>query len=278
MLKKLKRKIKSVLFPEKKGWIFKEITNYNFKMLLNLDSFLDYKLYKNNEYETETLHCIDRLIKNYNIGNVWFIDIGSNIGLMSLYVSKKYPTIKVDAFEPVTINFSQNYLNKKINNLEYDLHKLLIGSKISNEEKIYLNDDVITTEQNKMNYGMSSIYTNEFHSGKKFETCKMITFDAFIKEYKKEEFLKKASLIFKIDVEGAEIDVIKGMKELLASKNEMTFVMELLFEDSYEKCIEVIHFLKTFAFSLFDLNGNLISENNFKQLKDSEYVFQKNKI
>jgi FkbM family methyltransferase len=274
MLKKIKKRVKKILLPEKKGWIIKTTTSAKLKMLLNLDSYLDYVLYKNNEYELETLICIDKVIKKTD-GQIWFIDVGSNIGLMSLYVNKKYPEIKVDAFEPVTINFSQNFLNKEMNRLNYDLHKLILGSKLSDKEKIYLNDKVADTEYNKMNYGMSSIYTNSFHSGGNYETCQMTTFDRFIEENKRNQLINESKLIFKIDVEGAEINVLKGMSELLNSKKEIVFVMELLFEDCYEKCMEVIRFIGLFSFKLFDLRGSLIKENDFKELKDGNYIFSK---
>ncbi|MCI0751878.1 MAG: FkbM family methyltransferase [Flammeovirgaceae bacterium] len=275
MIAKIKNSIKKRFFRKTSGWTIEEFYTYKFKMLLNLDSYLDYRLYLDNEYETETLRCISELISRSNSKNVWFIDIGSNIGLMSLYIKNKFRHVSVDAFEPIHVNYCQNLINQKINRFQYNLHQLLVGSSNQEAVEIYLNDDVNPNEWNKMNYGMSSIVKNKYHSGKNFETCRMVTFQQFVKEHNLLEQFKNHFVIIKIDVEGAELDVINGMADLLKSKREISILAELLFSESSEKCLEVINTLGSLGFSFFNLSGEKLSPENIEKLRDNQYLFKK---
>jgi len=62
----------------------------------------------------------------YNIDNIEFnegdivIDIGANIGLVSLYLAKRHPNIKIYAYEPIPdnyINFLENIERNQVKNI-----------------------------------------------------------------------------------------------------------------------------------------------------------------
>ena len=59
----------------------------------------------------------------YNFENIDFkegdsvIDIGGNIGMISIFLAKKYPFLKIYAFEPVKQNYDNFLKNIKLNNI-----------------------------------------------------------------------------------------------------------------------------------------------------------------
>lgn len=61
-----------------------------------------------------TVNTVSGEIDNYDFDSIDFkerdvvIDIGGNIGMVSIYLAKKYPFLKIYAFEPVIQNY-QNF-------------------------------------------------------------------------------------------------------------------------------------------------------------------------
>ena len=59
----------------------------------------------------------------YNFENINFstgdqvVDIGANVGIISIYLAKKYPFLKIYAFEPVKRNYDNLIKNIKLNNI-----------------------------------------------------------------------------------------------------------------------------------------------------------------
>jgi FkbM family methyltransferase len=279
MIARIKNSIRKRFFKKNRGWTIETFHTYGFKMLLNLDSYLDYRLYLSSEYETETLNCLSRIINGLKSRSVWFVDVGSNIGLMSVFVKKNFQHVIVDALEPVQINYCQNFINQNINQVQYNLHRVLLGATNDDNVKVYLNDDVLSSEWNKLNYGMSSSYKNKYHSGKRSEECRMITFDKFISNGNLSEMVNTHSIVIKIDVEGAELDVIEGMNELLKKKEKDIYVLaELFFSESIEKCLNVINTFNLLGFFIFDLGGERIAKSEIRTLKDGQYLFQKDSL
>ncbi|MDR1942676.1 MAG: FkbM family methyltransferase [Endomicrobium sp.] len=57
------------------------------------------------------LNCID-----FNQMDV-VIDIGANIGMISIYLAKKYPFLKIYSFEPVKCNYEKFKKNIELNKI-----------------------------------------------------------------------------------------------------------------------------------------------------------------
>lgn len=70
-------------------------------------------------YEDEQISFLTKKIQQLNPH--MFVDIGANSGTYSLLIGKKFPKLKVIAFEPVKetfLKFQKNiFLNKKIKNI-----------------------------------------------------------------------------------------------------------------------------------------------------------------
>lgn len=74
---------------------------------------------------SDTVDCVAHEIgKNiYNFDNITFkegdvvVDVGGNVGMISIYLAKKYPFLKIYAFEPVKQNYENFKKNIKLNNI-----------------------------------------------------------------------------------------------------------------------------------------------------------------
>ncbi len=138
------------------------------------------------------------------------IDIGANIGLYSIVAAKNnIPTI---AFEPIEENIKALQENIKINDVEdkVTVYPYALGDE---EEEIDFN-------YNSYNTGATSKYKTYLKTTSK---------KAVIKEFDKLDLpqLKKvSSVLFIIDVEGMEVNVIKGMQNFIKSIKELGIIVE----------------------------------------------------
>ena len=67
-----------------------------------------------------------------------FLDVGSNIGLYSVYAGVKFPQVKTVAFEPVPVIWKKNCAFHRANNLsEKIVHNLALSDR-DGEQKIFL--------------------------------------------------------------------------------------------------------------------------------------------
>ena len=136
-------------------------------------------------------------IKKIDFGrNDIVLDIGANIGCVSIYLAKKYPKIKIYAFEAHPVNYQSLLYNIKINSV----HNIVPINKAVYSET----GKILTISLDTTNTGASSCFiqrdTKEF-------SVETISLDDIIKNYEITE-LK----LLKIDCEGAEFDIIEGSK------------------------------------------------------------------
>jgi len=190
-----------------------KIKNLKFWLLIDpkngeLDEF--FYIHKNKIYEPKITARIIRFLKNKD--NPVFLDIGANIGyytnLVGVLLANKG---KVIAFEPLKRIYKQNKISIKKNELwNVRLYNYGVGEK--NEKKeIYIGFKNVA--------GSSIIkekYSLENQTYDQTEIVKIIKLDSFLKE-------KKIDLI-KIDVEGYEYYVLKGMLSIL--KNRPNLILE----------------------------------------------------
>jgi len=134
-------------------------------------------------------------IKKIDFGrNDVVLDIGANIGCVSIYLAKKYPKIKIYAFEAHPVNFQSLLYNIKLNSV-YNI--IPVNKAVYSET-----GKILTISLDTTNTGASSCFiqrdTKEF-------SVETISLDDIIKGYDITE-LK----LLKIDCEGAEFDIIEG--------------------------------------------------------------------
>jgi len=165
--------------------------------------------------------------------NSVLVDVGANVGLFSLFAaSKKH---KVISLEPESLNFACLNLNVMDNNFNELITTLPIS--VNNEFKIsHLN-------MSKMKFGSS---------GSTFDRCLKDDGSEFKPIYKQgsialklDDVVKSLNVTanyIKIDVDGNELKVIKGMSEIIKNKNLKSICIELI--PDFHEHKEVIEVLK----------------------------------
>lgn len=170
-----------------------------------------------------------------------FWDIGANIGLYSMIAAKTYPGCNVCSFEPEVESFKRMQDNIKLNKMNNIIPlNYALGDK---EEKVQL------TKAVHFSNGNHSILTpDKIDEGASFQ--KIIV-------KRGEDIISKEKVplpnIIKIDVEGFEFNVLKGLGKVLADSKCSGIICEVHFRilaangkpDEPEK---IINFLKEKGF------------------------------
>ena len=140
--------------------------------------------------------------------NTGFYDIGSNIGMVSLAMSRLIPSRNICAFEPVPSTFARLAENMKLNDSEANLYQIAISSKSAeleiNSPKI---DSGSSTLENKED--ISNIHN--IHTVINKIWVKSLTFE----DWERENPASHPKVAFKIDVEGHELHTLAGMEKFL---------------------------------------------------------------
>jgi FkbM family methyltransferase len=166
-----------------------------------------------------------------------FLDIGAHIGKYSILYSDYFE--KIYAFEPEPNNFECLKENIKTNNLENKIIPLNL---------------VVANKNGFIDFFLSPYSVT--HSLVKKETDKKITVECISLDefFKKFEISASDISLVKIDVEGAENLVIKGLEENL-DKLRCKFIIEI-WENNLENKKFIIDFLKKFNYKLEKIYGD----------------------
>ena len=170
-------------------------------------------------YELHVQNCLARELKSGNI----FYDIGANAGFFSLLgvkcVGEKG---QVYIFEPLPENIrtikNQFELNH-VNNAK--IIEAAVSDHIGNAE-LFQGEDTYT-----------ATITQKYKANRDCHIVKTITLDEFTKTAPTPNFIK-------MDVEGAEILVLRGSKKLLNSDNPPGLLIELHGQDIARQVCEIL--------------------------------------
>lgn len=187
-----------------------------------------------------------------------FIDIGANLGIHSIIAARHMgKDCKVIAVEPIKSNQKLLKRNIKLN-------------KIS--EKVTLIPTALSSEK-----GTQTMYFEDgFSPAASFKSDSFLnnsvnvpteTLDSIISKY------KLAPNLIKIDVEGAEYEVLKGSKKTLSITNNLLIEIHNYKLNEFGTSLdEILAFLKEFGFK-----SKILAEyNNQTGLNYSHYFFSKN--
>lgn len=212
-------------------------TIHGFDIIINpsIDNGVELSLFETGTYEKGILNFIE---ENYK-GKGEFIDVGANIGLMSLFTASKFPESSVIGFEahPKTFDIlNSNIELNKLSNIT-PIQKAL-GSE-NGEVKIFDNWHV--------NRGGASIVVQG--EGSDSFDVDLVTMN--------EELNGSSPEMIKIDVEGAELDVLKGANKLI-SEFLPTLIVEIseLRETTNSESISIVEYIKSLGdYKIFKLKG-----------------------
>ncbi|BCX15610.1 MAG: hypothetical protein KatS3mg097_502 [Candidatus Parcubacteria bacterium] len=220
-------------------------------------------VYCNPEYR------LTRFIIKHNFkDNLIFFDLGAHYGYYSVLMSKLYPQSKVFAFEPDRGVLEILKKNKREN---IEIIPKAVGS-FNGKTKFYsfdlLSSGVSTLNiENLKKIPLTQQKPNEYE-------VEVITLDSFCEENKIiPDFIK-------IDVEGAEEDVLRGSTKLLKNKSPI-IALEIWFRPTPpENYLNAVNILKNNEFKMFAIteNGDLEEvnyDNIFEYFKKLEERYKK---
>ncbi len=214
--------------------------------------------------EPETLEWIDQFSSEKEI---LFWDIGSNIGLYSIYAATIHKNIKVIAFEPSTLNL--NALSKNI-----FLNKL--------EDKIMVAQFALTDHPNKflkmretsiLEGGALSAYGVDYDDyGKEIKNSFDYKIYGTTVDYLIDQKILKIPHYIKIDVDGIEHLILEGANAMLSSKSIKGILVELN-EDFLEQYEFVCNSLLSKGFKLKVKTRSKMVEEDHKRSSVYNFIF-----
>ncbi len=146
---------------------------------------------------TELLHglkeiFVEEIYKQDLPANPYIIDCGANIGLSVIYLKHRYPDAEILAFEPDEGNFS--LLETNIKNYGY--------------EKVHLHKEAVWTENTTLQFA------GEGSMSSRIDTTASVNTVA-VKAVRLKDYLNKPVDFLKIDIEGAEFEVMMDIADQL---------------------------------------------------------------
>ena len=175
------------------------------KMEFRIFDYLLIKQLRNNSFELKNLKIMEDNINKESV----CVDIGSHIGYYTLIMSKLGK--KVYSFEPAKENFILLEKNVRINDLK--------NVEVFNYGLGNIKWDAFHLFKNKEDSGDYRCYNAE--GLKQSETILMIKFDDF--KLGKIDFVK-------IDTQGYELEVLKGMEQTLKDNPQIKLITEFTSE------------------------------------------------
>ena len=171
-----------------------------FKMILTPIELLQAHLYLFSTYELPTTRFITRFLQKDSI----VVDIGANIGYVTMFCAKILENSgAVYAFEPQAENYKLLQQHIELNNFQNIVPQKFAVTSTPTTLRLYLATD---------NHGAHSTIFNADVMTENYEEVQGLTLDSFVEEKR----FSKLDLV-KIDVEGAEFEVLQGMQNVMRS-------------------------------------------------------------
>ena len=230
------------------------------RFYLRASSYIENKIMQDGIHARHVLNEISNNLKP----NSLFIDVGANVGSISIPIAKQTGDIGV---EVVACEASCAMLKR----LEANIGLNALSNIRVNESAIFSHDRGLTFYEQTLtnnNMGLSSVKQND-DIGSFIETqIRSKTLDGLYGEL---ETGKEVSVV-KIDVQGAEFDVLMGASAIIREQRPV-FIFE--HEDEYHDDCEAVkksirQFFDTHNYSLYAMDSNL--ENLLISIDLSVYV------
>lgn len=189
----------------------------------------------------------------------FIIDCGANIGLSAIFFKQIYPNSKIICFEPDPKIFEM--LKYNLEQFNYSDIQIVNSAVWINDEKLIFETDKswggkIVTEENKKTISIDAINLNKYLN-------------------KKIDFLK-------IDIEGAEYDVIKNCSELIIKNVNNIFFEWHSFSNKDQKLGEILNLFENnnYRYHLKEASpkGAPFIEKRLNQLMDTQidcFIYKK---
>ncbi|MBC7624911.1 MAG: FkbM family methyltransferase [Aeromicrobium sp.] len=201
-----------------------------FDLFLDPYDYVDAQVCAHGYYEPHVLECIKGVIEKNNI----FWDIGGNIGLHSFAIKHHQPDVEVFCFEPNPLSMKKIMKSRVRNNIPINILSCALGSALT------LCKLSIKTQGNS---GLTSL--SPWPDVVYEDDCHVVSMRA-------DHLIKNGFSIpnvVKMDVEGYELQVLKGFGDYLFDPS----LRAIIFEDN--DCEEIHAILKDAGFLISNIMG-----------------------
>ncbi len=255
-------------FLHQDSYKFIKISNLKVKFFVP-NSLVNWRVETFHSKEPETLEWINTFDKNQKF---IFWDIGSNIGLYSIYNAIKNENSKTISFEPSTSNLRVLSRNISLNNLQNKIEIMPLA--LTNQNNIFLN----MNEKSFVEGGALNSFGETYNfEGKQFDAeMKYKTFGTSI-DYIIEKNILEIPDYIKIDVDGIEHLILKGGERVLKDKKLKSMLIEINenFEEQYH---DILNIMKDSGFEIKEKRNNSDlfdsdKKNSFSKVYN--YIFEK---
>ena len=213
--------------------------------------------------EPETIDFINNFAKIKNKDkneDLIFFDIGSNIGLYSIYASQVIDKIKVYSFEPSFNNLSILSKNISINNLNEKIFIMPFSITENKESRPFFSSKFYETmdqEGGAINYfeEINKLFVDSSKNRNNFLTY--CTFGTSLDNLIDEKVIPLPDVI-KIDTDGQELKILRGSRNLLKNCSKLKIQIELNEKD-------IAHFGE--SLKILESNGFIF----LKKLRNDDY-------
>lgn len=230
------------------------VTNFdgNLTLSLNLSEHMQRRIFWMGYYNEE----ITNVLNQYLTLNMMVLDIGANIGEITLLAAKRVGTHgRVYAFEPM-----DNIANKLTQHIELnhftqvEIHRCALGNESNSQMPIYSSCGQQVKDKNE---GLGSLYRKD-NQEQPIQYIELTTIDIWVNQ---QPDIHKIDLI-KIDIEGAELACLQGAKETL-KKFKPKIIIEIQdfsAERAGYKATDIIDLLSELGYVFFRIEtaGKLI--------------------
>lgn len=208
---------------------------------------------------TELLHglheiFIENIYKLTLDSTPYILDCGANIGLSVIYLKRAYPNATVVAFEPDEINFS--LLAKNVDSFK------LSGVELCNE--------AVWKENTTLHFSNQGSMGSKIEIGNEANTRE-------VKAVRLRDFINRKIDFLKIDIEGAEYEVLMDIADNLSLVNNMFLEYHGKFEQNAELS-EIIKVVTSAGFNFYIKEAAMIYSTPFARQKNphTDYDIQLN--
>ena len=188
--------------------------------------------------------------RKYKKKEIVFVDIGSNVGNYVEFVSKNFTIKTLYCFEP------QTDLIKDLEEISYVKKKYIFPFALSNTQKLKNFYQYDIASQSSFHKQVNNY--NSLQKVRKISKIKTSIFDKVFNKNLKIDFCK-------IDAQGEDYNILKGMKKNLKKGNIKLLKVEVCFPRMYKKTgssyLDILNLLSK-------LNYNLISISKIKYAKN----------
>jgi FkbM family methyltransferase len=229
---------------KKKSW--RKVVRNDIRLQLNISNVVDHEIYFN-LYD----RSFNKFIERFDHANIIW-DVGANIGWTVLQFWKQFPNAKIFAFEPSSSNRQRLNENIQLNDATITIVPFGLGDKPGNFKLYAVLDS---------NPGMNRIL--EGGENLPFEEIEVIKGDSFWNERGRPKVD-----ILKIDVEGFELAVLNGMKEMIEACKPKTYIEvdESNLVANHTSSIELLKWFLDRGYQLQHLHENTLQPLSFENM------------